>query len=130
MSDQIVNAWLERFVASALKHDLATHMAMISREVMVFGVPGFDALYYDDWYRQCEQEFPQGLLTGLTYEKVTIRTADDNDILFNSLETTRTSDGRTIAQPVEVLLRNEGRDWRLKQMRLLKEDEARHEGLL
>ena len=130
MSDQIVNDWLEGFVGSALAYDLASHMAMISPEVLVFGVPGFDNLDYDDWYRQCEHEFPQGLITGLSYEKIAIRTASDNDILFKSLETTQTSDGGSVAQAVEILLHNDGDTWRLKQMRLLKEDEARHDGLL
>ena len=130
MSDEIVNDWLERFIASALARDLAAHMAMISSEVAVFGVPGFEALDYDDWYRQCEHEFPQGLITGLTYDKVKIRTADDSNILFKSLETTQTSDGGSVAQPVEILLRNDGKGWLLKQMRLLQEDEARHDGLV
>ncbi len=130
MSDRIVNDWLERFVGSALAYDLRSHMAMISPEVLVFGVPGFDSLDYDDWYRQCEHEFPQGLITGLSYDKVNIRTASDEDILFKSLETTQTSDGGRVAQPVEILLHNDGDTWRLKQMRLLKEDEARHDGLV
>ena len=68
MSDRIVNDWLERFVGSTLSYDLGSHMAMISPEVLVFGVPGFDSLDYDDWYRQCECEFPQGLVTGLRYD--------------------------------------------------------------
>ena len=129
MSDRIVNDWLERFVGSALAYDLGSHMAMISPEVLVFGVPGFDSLDYDDWYRQCECEFPQGLVTGLRYDNVRIRTSSDEDILFKSLETTQTSRGGCVEQAVEILLHNDGDTWRLKQMRLLEEDEARHDGL-
>ena len=52
MTVKIVENWLEQFVSTALEGGLAAHMAMISRDVLVFGVPGFDALEFDDWYRQ------------------------------------------------------------------------------
>jgi len=105
-------------------------MAMISPQVTVFGVPGFDTLGYEDWYRQCEHEFPQGLITALEYSRVKVRTAGERDALFKSLETTRTSDGGTLAQAVEMLLQRDGESWKLKQLRMLPEDEARHDGLL
>ncbi len=130
MTAAIVDNWLETFVATALARDLAGHMALISPEVLVFGVPGFDTLGYDDWYRQCEHEFPQGLISDIGYTKINVRTADAQRILFKSLETTQTTDGGQISQGVEMLLQNDDGEWRLKQLRLLPEDEARHDGLL
>ncbi len=130
MSQQTVNSWLQGFVTTALAGDLDGHMAMISPQVMVFGVPGFDTLGYDDWYRQCEHEFPQRLLRDIEYSGTRIRSADADSILFKSLETTRTADGGEIAQGVEMLLQRNADDWHLKQLRLLPEDEARHDGLL
>lgn len=130
MSEPVVDSWLEQFVATALARDLEGHMAMISQKVMVFGVPGFDTLGYEDWYRQCEHEFPQGLISGLEYSRIKPRTNSGDSILFKSLETTRTSDGGTLAQAVEMLLQRDGDDWKLAQLRMLPEDEARHEGLL
>ena len=52
MSEQLVNDWLESFSSSALDYDLKSHMAHIAQDVAVFGVPGFDSLDYDDWYRR------------------------------------------------------------------------------
>jgi hypothetical protein len=130
MTGKTVATWLERFVETALARDLAGHMAMISPAVLVFGVPGFDTLDYDDWYRQCAHEFPQGLLTGLGYSAVTIRTASDERILFKALETSESADGAVSRQGVEMLLEHEDGTWRLKQLRLLPDDEARHDGLL
>lgn len=130
MSNPVVDSWLERFVATALARDLEGHMAMISPQVMVFGVPGFESLGYDDWYKQCEHEFPQGPITGLEYSQPKLRTAGERDILFKSLETTRTSDGGTLVQAVEMLLQLDGESWKLKQLRMLPEDEALHDGLL
>ncbi len=130
MSAEIVDRWLGRFVETALAHDLEGHMALISPEVLVFGVPGFEVLGYDDWYRQCAHEFPQGLLTGLEYGAVTLRSTDGARILFKALETTRNADSGERRQGVEMLLEQEDGAWRLKQLRLLPEDEARHDGLV
>ena len=130
MTDAVVKSWLDQFVATALARDLQGHMAMISPQVMVFGVPGFDTLGYDDWYRQCEHEFPQGLITALDYSRLKLRTASGDSILFKALETTQTEEGGSLAQAVEMLLQREGGDWKLKQLRMLPEDEARHDGLM
>ena len=130
MSQQTVDSWLRNFVTTAVAGDLDGHMAMISPDVMVFGVPGFETLGYDDWYRQCEHEFPQRLIRALDYTGTRIRSADDARILFKSLETTHTADGGEVAQGVEMLLQQEAGAWRLKQLRVLPEEEARHDGLL
>ena len=130
MSQETIDTWLQDFVTTALAGDLEGHMAMISPDVMVFGVPGFDTLGYEDWYRQCEHEFPQRLIRALVYSGTRIRSADDERILFKSLETTCTADGGETSQGVEMLLQRDGDAWRLKQLRLLPEDEARHDGLL
>ncbi|MGB5561765.1 MAG: nuclear transport factor 2 family protein [Sedimenticolaceae bacterium] len=130
MTDAVVKSWLDQFVATALARDLQGHMAMISPQVMVFGVPGFDTLGYDDWYRQCAHEFPQGLIKALDYSRLKLRTASGDSILFKALETTQTAEGGSLAQAVEMLLQREGGDWKLKQLRILPEDEARHDGLM
>jgi len=130
MSNAIVDTWLQAFVESAMQRDLSGHMAMISPQVTVFGVPGFETLGYQDWYRQCEHEFPQGLIAAIAYSKVDIRMADDARILFKALETTQTADGDHMAQGVEMLLQREGGAWLLQQLRLLPVDEARHDRLL
>lgn len=130
MHNQIADDWLKNFIGTALARDLHGHMQLISPGVLVFGVPGFDTLDYDDWYRQCEHEFPQGLLEDLSYERLVMRSADDENILFKALETTKTHDGGQIAQGVEMLLERDGDAWRLRQLRVLPEDEARHDGLI
>lgn len=129
MSQEIVEAWVREFVSTALARDLEAHMDLISRDVLVFGVPGFETLDFDDWYRQCEHEFPQALIADIRYDRIKIRTADDKRVLFKALETTRTADG-DITQGVELLLQREPNRWRLKQLRLLPEDESAHDGLI
>ncbi|MGB5464466.1 MAG: nuclear transport factor 2 family protein [Sedimenticolaceae bacterium] len=130
MIDSVVQDWLANFRRTALARDLEGHMAMISPQVTVFGVPGFDTLGYQDWSKQCAHEFPQGLIVALDYSRIAVRTANDSQILFKALETTATADGGQIAQAVEMLLQCDEDSWRLKQLRILPADEARHDGLV
>lgn len=130
MSEQLVNDWLESFSSSALKYDLDSHMAHIAKDVAVFGVPGFDSLDYDDWYRQCEHEFPQQLIRDLQYSDPLIRAQNDQSILFKTLETAATNDGDSVTQPLELLIEERDGTWLLKQLRILGEDEARNDGLI
>ncbi|MGB5641151.1 MAG: hypothetical protein WBM63_18730, partial [Sedimenticolaceae bacterium] len=64
------------------------------------------------------------------YSRLKLRTASGDSILFKALETTQTAEGGSLAQAVEMLLQREGGDWKLKQLRILPEDEARHDGLM
>lgn len=130
MSEQLVNNWLESFSSSALDYDLETHMAHIAQDVTVFGVLGFESLGYDDWYRQCEHEFPQQLIRELQYSDPVIRAMNDQSILFKTLETAATKDGGRLAQPLELLIEQRDGTWLLKQLRILGEDEARSDGLI
>lgn len=130
MARETVADWLESFCASALAYDLEGHMAHIAKDVMVFGVPGFDTLDYDDWYRQCAHEFPQKLIRSLSYSAPLIRTATADRILFKTLEATGTADGAKLVQPVEMLIEQRQGRWLLKQLRMIPEDEARNDGLL
>lgn len=38
-----------------------SHMDLISKDVSVYGVPGFDVIGYDDWTRQCEYAFDESV---------------------------------------------------------------------
>lgn len=130
MSETVVENWLERFRETALQYDLKAHMGLISEQVMVFGVPGFDTLDYADWYAQCAHEFPQKLLVGLDYDRTFLRVDETDHILFKTRETTQTSSGSTTSQGIEMLLQQEDGNWKLKQLRILPGDEAAHDGLL
>lgn len=130
MSEQLVNHWLDSFSSSALAYDLQAHMSHIAEDVAVFGVPGFESLSYDDWYRQCEHEFPQQLIRKLQYSDPIIRVQNDQSILFKTLETAQTKDGGQVVQPLELLIEQRDGTWLLKQLRILGEDEARSGGLL
>lgn len=130
MSENIVNQWLSSYAASAVDGELENHMSHISKEVQVYGVPGFDVVSYDDWRNQCAQEFPQKLIRSLDYDDIRIRPIDDQNIAFLTQEKIVTSEGKEIRQAVEmVLVLNEEEIWLLKQLRILNDEEKAQAGV-
>ena len=47
---------------TANKLDFNAHMNLISKDVSVYGVPGFEVITYKDWFNQCKHEFDNKLL--------------------------------------------------------------------
>lgn len=109
--------------ANALDYD--AHMALISRSVNVFGVPGFEVIGYDDWARQCQHEFANKLLKRVHYEGARIVSSTPKRILFKTLETTEGTDGTRNHHGLEVLIEKESDGvWRVTQERILPDEEV------
>ena len=54
--------FLDAMASTANDLNLNEHMNLISKEVSVFGVPGFEVIGYQDWFNQCQHEFENKLL--------------------------------------------------------------------
>ena len=101
-----------------------SHMKLISKEVSVYGVPGFEVIGYDDWARQCQYEFDEGLLKQVSYEGLHMVTVTPANILFKTTETVEGTDGTANRQGVEILIRKESDGkWRVLQERILADEE-------
>ena len=101
-----------------------SHMDLISKEVSVYGVPGFDVVAYDDWARQCQHQFDDGLLKRVSYEGLRVVTVTSGSVLFKTTETVEGTDGSVNRHGLEVLIRQEeDGKWRVLQERILAEDE-------
>lgn len=101
-----------------------SHMDLISKQVRVYGVPGFDVIGYDDWARQCQYEFDEGLLKRVSYEGMRVVTVTPGNVLFKTIETVEGTDGTVNRQGVEILIRQEADEkWRVVQERILDENE-------
>ena len=115
---------LEALALTANAGAYTSHMDLISKEVSVYGVPGFDVIGYDDWARQCQYEFDEGLLQRVSYEGLRVVTVTPENILFKTLETVEGTDGTVNRHGVEILIRKEADGkWRVVQERMLAEDE-------
>jgi len=109
---------------TANKLDLEAHMNLISRQVSVYGVPGFEVITYEDWFSQCEHEFKNKLLKKVSYEGLNILAETPERKMFKSLETVEGSDGSINTSGIEFIIqKEEDGQWRVGQERILPDDE-------
>lgn len=126
MSEAVIKDWLNAISRTVAAHDHAAHMALISRDVSLLGVPGFDNIGFDDWSKQCQYEFANRLINRVDYGKVRIRVVTQKRIMFMTYETVTANDGNVNAQGIECLLEKEDDgQWRLIQERILPPEETR-----
>jgi len=124
-AQQIAEQWLTEASESAGQKDLERHMGMISKRVHVLGVPGFDNIDYDIWYKQCRHQFENAMIKSIAYKGFSLISAAATQILFTVFETVMGTDGTLNEQIVEMSLEKEDDDmWRLVQERVLIENEA------
>ncbi|MDT8281933.1 MAG: hypothetical protein RQ982_03880 [Gammaproteobacteria bacterium] len=109
---------------TANKLDFEAHMNLISKEVSVYGVPGFEVITYEDWFKQCKHEFENKLLKKVSYQGLNILAETPQRVMFKSIETVEGSDGSVNANGIEFILQKEDDgQWRVAQERILPEDE-------
>ena len=105
---------------TANKLDLEKHMNLISKEVSVYGVPDFEVITYEDWYKQCKYEFENKLLKKVSYEGLNVLAETDDRVMFKSLETVEGSDGSINTSGIEFIIQKEDDgQWRVGQERIL-----------
>ena len=120
---------LEALALTANTRAYSAHMDLISKEVSVYGVPGFDVINYSDWARQCKHEFDEGILKQVSYEGLRVVTLTPGNVLFKTTETVEGTDGTVNRHVVEILIREEADGkWRIVQERILAEGEMAYDG--
>jgi ketosteroid isomerase-like protein len=120
--------FLDQMAATANALDLEAHMNMISKDVSVFGVPGFDVIGYDDWFKQCQHEFGNKLLKRISYKGLNVLAETPDKVMFKSMETVEGSDGTVNTNGIEFIIQKETDGvWRVSQERVLPEDELEND---
>jgi len=117
---EIIKTFLTDMAETASQHKLEKHMNLISKEVEVFGVPGFETINYDDWFRQCENEFKEKLIKEVSYENINIIDSSDSVIMFKTIEHIETNDKikNTTNVLIAITCEDDGK-WRVTQERIL-----------
>ncbi|GMR16394.1 MAG: hypothetical protein BMS9Abin31_0727 [Gammaproteobacteria bacterium] len=124
-AQQIAEQWLTDAAESAGQKDLKGHMGMISKRVSAQGVPGFDNIDYDIWYKQCRHQFENAMIKSIAYKGFNLISATEIQIIFTVFEMVVGADGTLNEQIVEMSLEKEDDDlWRLVQERVLIENDA------
>ncbi len=120
--------FLQQMAETANRHDLEAHMNLISREVGVYGVPGFEVIGYEDWYNQCQHEFANKLLKRVSYQGLNILAETPRRVMFKSIETVEGHDGSKNVCGIEFIIQKEDDgQWRVSQERILPEDELQND---
>ena len=124
-AQEIAEQWLTDVAESAGQKDLKAHMGMISKRISVQGVPGFDSIDYDTWYKQCKHQFEMFMIKSIAYKGFNLVSSTETQIMFTVFEAVVGSDGTLNEQIVEMSLEKEDDDvWRLIQERVLIENDA------
>jgi hypothetical protein len=120
MGIEVAKQWLEEAAKTANAKDYNAHMDLISKHVQVYGQPGFDVIDYNDWAKQRQHEFEQGLLKQVSYSGFRVVTVTPRRIKFRTIKTVEGTDGAVNKQGIEVLLELEDDEkWRVVQERVL-----------
>lgn len=127
----IVNDFLNAMATTATEHEFEKHMELISKKITVYGVPGFETVSYDDWFRQCEKEFNEKLIKHVSYEGLKIIKATDLIIMFKTIEHIESTDNKKSATAVEMVIIFEQDEvdgeikgvWRVTQEKILSDKE-------
>ena len=120
--------FLDQMAETANTLDLDVHMNLISKDVSVFGVPGFDVIGYDDWFNQCKHEFENKLLKQVSYKGLNVLAETPEKIMFKSLETVEGEDGTVSTSGIEFIIQKEEDGvWRVSQEPVLPDDELEND---
>jgi hypothetical protein len=128
--EEIAQNWMDNCCKTIRQYDHSAHMNLISKDVKVLGVPGYDLIGYADWFSQSEYEFKEKLIAEANYKGLKIRQSKDDQIMFLTNETIKATDGTVDIHPLEIVLTKEqDGNWRATQERLLSKEEAEHLGV-
>lgn len=126
----IIKNWMDTCCSTIEQYDHQGHMSQISKDVEVYGIPGFDEIGYDDWYSQCEYEFNEKLVSSSSYRGLNIKQEGESKIVFSTIEVVNATDGTIEEHGVEITLEKESDgQWRVTQERLFDNEEALKDGL-
>ncbi len=120
MNRAFAQNFLARFAQTAIARDHGAHMKMISKKVRLYGLPGHEAITYDDWSQQCAHEFAQGLMDSISYLGLEMKLETETLICLETHETIEAKDGTVHDHRLEIFIeREDDGEWRLVQERIL-----------
>ncbi len=115
----IAEHWLEELAFTTATGNLHAHMALVSRQVKVIGLPGKKLVDYQGWKKRRHNEFSKKLLHSLSYRLVNILLHKEDNLLFTVIETMKSSQGQIIIvdKAITLSLEFDGK-WRVVEERI------------
>lgn len=125
-SNAIIQDWLDNLAFSAATWDLDAHMALVSRQVTVIGIPGVDKIDYQGWKLRRRNEFKKKLLHSLTHREATLLNERPKIITFSVKELMRDQEKQCIELEKEITLQQEeDGKWRVVRELILNIEDRR-----
>jgi len=114
MSQELILNWLNRLSESVNRRDLDAHMGLVSKKVLVYGIPDQESLGYYDWKRRRRNEFYKNRLASLTYNNLNIKTIALRRLGFQITEIMQATTGQRVQIDKEIILEQEtDNEWRV-----------------
>lgn len=117
-SRTIVKQWLADFAHSVAARDIKRHMALVSRDVHVLGLPRQRVVNYEGWELRRRNEFHNNLLESITHRDLEIVSENPGRILFTVKETMRSTAGDVFHLQKDIILKKEDGTWRVVMERI------------
>jgi hypothetical protein len=109
-----VRRWCSAMSDSVRQKDLQAHMALVSANLRVYGLPGNSVVDYDGFRKRRKFEFGNDKLITLNYGNVRIITSTQRRISFRTKETLLGTDGTLVLVDKNVILEQEDDgEWRM-----------------
>ena len=114
MEKDIIQNWFAEMVHSVVTRDLDAHMALVSKQVQVYGLPGRNPVDYRSWLQRRNNEFSKMRLRSLHYDGVRIKTIGLKRLAFSTKETMTANDGSRVIINKDIMLqKEEDQQWRV-----------------
>ncbi|HEY0635624.1 MAG TPA: hypothetical protein VGE00_09585 [Gammaproteobacteria bacterium] len=111
---RIARQWLDRYSFSAATWNLDDHMALISQEMQLHGLPNGGVIDYAGFRRRRRNEFSNKLLLSITHKGLELLESNGEQITFTIKETLKAMRGESFVLDKEVRLRRESDgQWRV-----------------
>ena len=114
MSELDIRKWLSNITETVKAKDIQKHMDLVSKNVMVYGLPGGKDLNYDDWLKRRKSEFKRDLIKNLAYDKLKVKNYGLRRLIFSIEEIMDgTSGDLAIIHKQVVLEQEKDNEWRV-----------------
>ncbi|MFK5912894.1 MAG: hypothetical protein QM484_00850 [Woeseiaceae bacterium] len=114
MSELDIKKWLSNITETVEIKDLDKHMNLVSKSVMVYGLPNNQIINYSAWNERRSNEFKQNLLKSLRYDNLQVKNYGLRRLIFTIEEAMEGSNGDLVIINKQIVLEQEDDDqWRV-----------------
>lgn len=114
MSELDIRKWLSNITETVKNKDLQKHMALVSENVVIYGMPKGNTLNYADWYARRKSEFDRNVLKDISYHNLKVKNFGLRRLTFSIEEIMDGSNGDMAVINKHVILEQEqDEQWRV-----------------